>query len=99
MAVGVVQRVHLLFVGVRSVSSFLKEGEEEQQGLQQIEEHEKKRTLDGMESSIRFPGLDALPSVEPMPNLHVFTFSVIPSQLGRTDPFCVLQHDPTLILS
>ena len=48
-------------------------------------------------NTFRFPSLAALPSVESMPNLHVFTFSIIPSQLGRTDPFCVLQHDPTLI--
>ena len=29
---------------------------------------------------------------------HVFTFSVVPTQLGRTDPFRVRQHGPTLRL-
>ena len=48
-------------------------------------------------STFRFPGEAALSSLEPLPHLHVFTFSVIPTQLGRTDPFCVLLHDPTLI--
>ena len=32
-----------------------------------------------------------------LPHLLVSTFSVVPLQLGRDDPFCVLLHDPTLI--
>ena len=35
--VGLVSRPHLLFGGVRSVTNVLKEVEEEQQGLQEIE--------------------------------------------------------------
>ena len=48
--VGLVSRPHLLFGGVRSVTTVLKDVEEEQQGPQEID-NEKKRKLDGMESS------------------------------------------------
>ena len=49
--VGLVIRLYLLFGEVRSVTTALKVVEEEQEGLQEIKENEKKRMLDGMESS------------------------------------------------
>ena len=33
----------------------------------------------------------------PSPHLHMFTFSFVPTQLGKTDSCCVPQHGPTLI--
>ena len=37
-----------------------------------------------------------LSTLAPLPHLHVSTFSVVPTQLERTDPICVHQHGPTL---
>ena len=38
----------------------------------------------------------SLPALAPLPHLHVFTFSFVPSQLVRTDPYCDPQHDTSL---
>ena len=47
-------------------------------------------------STLRFPGQVELSSLSPLPRLRVSTFSIVP-MLGRTDPFGVLLHGPTLI--
>ena len=51
MEVGLVIRLHILFGEVRSVTTALKVVEEVQEELQETKGVEKKRKLDGMESS------------------------------------------------